>query len=85
MKKFNTWTAVLILISILLYATLALGKQNKGILIRHSGSDLNSGRQKSNMHDNSCKSDRSDNIKSNVVFNLTERLKLTDLFSGSWF
>ncbi|MBK6963450.1 MAG: hypothetical protein IPH20_05755 [Bacteroidales bacterium] len=76
MKKFNTWTAVLILISILLYATLALGKQDKGLRIRHSGSDRNTGAQNSNLNEDSCQSDRNNNITSEAVFNLIKRLKL---------
>lgn len=75
MKKFNTWTAVLILISILLYATLALGKQDRGFRIRHSGSDCTDGVQNSNLHKDGDLFDQSNNITNKAVFYITQRLK----------
>ena len=74
MKKFNTWTAVLILISILLYATLALGKQDRGFRVRHSGSDRNTGVQNSNLHKDGSLFDKSNNITNKAVFYITQRL-----------
>jgi hypothetical protein len=76
MKKFNTLTAMLILISIMLYATLAMGKQNKGLPIGHSGCDRNTEVQHSNMHDDSCQSERSNNITSKAVFNKIKHIIL---------
>ena len=76
MKKFNTWTAVLILISIMLYVTLAMGKQNRGLSIGHSGCDPNTGVQHSNLHDDSCQSEQSNNITSKAVFNKIKHIIL---------
>lgn len=76
MKKFNTWSAVVILISIMLYATFAFGKEEKGFRNLHSGSYRESGALKSNLHDDSSLSERSNNITKKAVFNSFKTIKI---------
>jgi hypothetical protein len=79
MKKFNTWSAVVILISVMLYATLALGKQDTGFRTMHSGSDRNEGIQNSNLLKDSCQSDQSNNNTNKAVFNLSLSILLINI------
>ncbi len=78
MKKFNTWTAVVILISIMLYTTLAMGKQYTGYQTLHSGSDRNSDAENSNLLKDSCQSDQRNNNTNKAVFNLSHRILLNE-------
>jgi len=74
MKKLNTWTAVLILISIMLYATFAWGKQNKGVCNQPSISGRSAGAPDSGLHSDNFHHDQNKNKTNKAGFNKNQTI-----------
>lgn len=76
MKKFNTRTAVLILISSMIYATLTLGKTNTGSQALYSGSDRNKSMNNLNPHEDTCVIKQGSNITNKALLYIAQWLNL---------